>query len=153
MFSVPNGAHLSMVQARILKAEGMTAGVADMLLLHPSADGRWAALAIEFKTAKGKQSPLQKAWQTELEKPGCYRYEVVRSFEQFRDLINNYLREVEEPAEGIKGNLEEIPSNVDLEKELQAFLCNYDYEFDDDAPAYDIAKHFYEFGLNARKEE
>ena len=55
------------------------------------ADGRWAALAIEFKTTKGKQSPLQKAWQTELEKPGCYRYEVVRSFEQFRDLINNYL--------------------------------------------------------------
>lgn len=91
MFSVPNGAHLSMVQAKILKAEGMTAGVADMLLLHPSADGRWAALAIEFKTAKGKQSTYQKAWQTELEKPGCYRYEVVRSFEQFRDLINNYL--------------------------------------------------------------
>lgn len=153
MFSVPNGAHLSMVQARILKAEGMTAGVADMLLLHPSADGRWAALAIEFKTAKGKQSTYQKAWQTELEKPGCYRYEVVRSFEQFRDLINNYLREVEEPAEGIKGNLEEIPSNVDLEKELQAFLCNYDYEFDDDPAPFDIATHFYELGFNARKEK
>lgn len=152
MFSVPNGAHLSMVQAKILKAEGMTAGVADMLLLHPSADGRWAALAIEFKTAKGKQSTYQKAWQTELEKPGCYRYEVVRSFEQFRDLINNYLREVEEPAEGIKGNLEEIPSNVDLEKELQAFLCNYDYEFDDDPVPFDIATHFYELGFNARKQ-
>ena len=37
MFSVPNGAHLSMVQARILKAEGMTAGVADMLLLQTRA--------------------------------------------------------------------------------------------------------------------
>lgn len=152
MFSVPNGAHLSMVQAKILKAEGMTAGVADMLLLHPSADGRWAALAIEFKTAKGKQSTYQKAWQTELEKPGCYRYEVVRSFEQFRDLINNYLREVEEPAEGIKGNLEEIPSNVDLEKELQAFLCNYDYEFDDDPVPFDIATHFYELGKNTKKQ-
>lgn len=40
--------------------------------------------------------------------------------------------------------VEEEP--VDLEKELQAFLCNYDYVFDDDAPAYDIARHFYELG-------
>lgn len=91
MFSVPNGAHLSMVQARILKAEGMTAGVADMLLLHPSADGRYAALAIEFKTAKGRQSEFQRRWQMALESVGCYRYEVVRSFEQFRELIDNYL--------------------------------------------------------------
>lgn len=43
-------------------------------------------------------------------------------------------------------------SEVDLEKELQMFLCNYDYEFDDDAPACDIAKHFYELGLKAKEE-
>lgn len=91
LFSVPNGAHLSAVQARILKAEGMTAGVADMLLLHPSADGRWAALAVEFKTATGRQSPLQKDWQAELENVGCYYYAVVRSFNEFRVLLNNYL--------------------------------------------------------------
>lgn len=42
---------------------------------------------------------------------------------------------------------------VDLEKELQAFLCNYDYEFDDDPAPFDIATHFYELGLNARKEK
>lgn len=56
MFSVPNGAHLSAIQAKILKGEGMTAGVADVLFLHPSADGAYAGLAIEFKTAKGRQS-------------------------------------------------------------------------------------------------
>lgn len=50
-------------------------------------------------------------------------------------------------------SLQQEQPEVDLEKELQLFLCNYDYEFDDDAPAYDIAKHFYEFGLKARKEE
>lgn len=49
--------------------------------------------------------------------------------------------------------LQQEQPEVDLEKELQLFLCNYDYEFDDDAPAYDIAKHFYELGLKARKEE
>lgn len=42
---------------------------------------------------------------------------------------------------------------VDLEKELQAFLCNYDYEFEDDPVPFDIATHFYELGFNARKEE
>ena len=146
-----------MVQARILKAEGMTAGVADMLLLHPSADGRWAALAIEFKTAKGKQSTYQKAWQTELEKPGCYRYEVVRSFEQFRDLINNYLREFEEPAEGIKGNLEEIPSNVDLDEEYKTWWNSIsgkiNVEHIMEWYMHETARHFYELGLKARKEE
>lgn len=93
LFSVPNGAHLSAIQAKILKAEGMTAGVADMLLLHPSADGRYAALAIEFKTAQGRQSARQKEWQAAFEMPRCYLYAVVRSYEQFRDLINNYLSE------------------------------------------------------------
>lgn len=91
LFSVPNGAHLSMMQAKILKAEGMTSGVADMLFLHPSADGQFCALAVEFKTAKGRQSDRQKAWQEALEEQGCYYYAVVRSFEDFRELINNYL--------------------------------------------------------------
>ena len=91
LFSVPNGAHLSMMQARIFKGEGMTSGVADMLLLHPSADGHWCGLAIEFKTEKGRQSQRQKEWQKALESVGCYRYEIVRNFEEFRTLINNYL--------------------------------------------------------------
>ena len=91
LFSVPNGAHLSQVQARILKAEGMTAGVPDMILWHPSADRRHYGLAIEFKTEKGRQSEYQKAFQKALEGTGCYRYEVVRDFEQFRKLLTDYL--------------------------------------------------------------
>ena len=38
-----------------------------------------------------------------------------------------------------------------LEKEVKAFLCNYDKEFDDDAPTYDIAEHFYQLGKNSQK--
>ena len=91
LFSVPNGAHLSQMQAKILKGEGMTAGVADMLFLHPSSDGTYAGLAIEFKTAKGRQSDLQKEWQVALEEVGCYFYAVVRSFDDFRKLLDNYL--------------------------------------------------------------
>ena len=91
LFAVPNGAHLSMVQAKILKGEGMTSGVADMLLWYPSSDGMYCGLAIEFKTEKGRQSERQRKWQEALEATGCYRYEVVRSFEEFRNLINEYL--------------------------------------------------------------
>ena len=91
MFSVPNGAHLSAIQAKILKAEGMTSGVADVLFLHPSADGAYAGLAIEFKTAKGRQSENQKSFQAALEDVGCYCYAIVRSFEEFRELLTNYL--------------------------------------------------------------
>lgn len=50
-------------------------------------------------------------------------------------------------------SLQQEQPEAKLEKELQLFLRNYDYEFDDDAPAYDIAKHFYELGLKARKGE
>ena len=38
-----------------------------------------------------------------------------------------------------------------LEKEVKAFLCNYDNEFDDDAPTYDIAEHFYQLGKNSQQ--
>lgn len=40
-----------------------------------------------------------------------------------------------------------------LENEVKAFLCNYDKEFDDDAPTYDIAEHFYRLGKKAQEEQ
>ena len=91
LFSVPNGVHTSATQAQIAYAEGMVAGVSDLILLHPSADKKYHALCIEMKTAKGRQSDYQKAWQRAVEGTGEYRYEIVRSFEDFKTLINNYL--------------------------------------------------------------
>lgn len=91
LFAVPNGYRTSVSQARLAKEEGLMAGVADVLLLHPSADGQYAGLAIEFKTEKGRQSENQKAWQKALEEVGCYRYEVVRTFGQFQRLLSEYL--------------------------------------------------------------
>ena len=87
-----NGYWTTPVQARIAVAEGLVSGASDLILLHPSWDGRWCGLAIEMKTPKGRQSENQKAWQKELEKTGCYRYEVVRSFDQFKELIDEYLK-------------------------------------------------------------
>lgn len=54
--------------------------------------------------------------------------------------------------EGIKGNLEGIPSNVDLEKEIQRYLCE-ECSSDDEPTITEIARHFYELGkLNAKEE-
>lgn len=99
-FSVPNGLLTSASQARIAVAEGLTKGVADTILLVPS--NGFHGLCIEFKQEEttfraGKavhsrtyQKPEQKEWQRLVEAQG-YRYAVVRTFEEFKTLIRDYL--------------------------------------------------------------
>ena len=65
-----------------LKNIGLTAGVADMTYLS-----RKGAVFLEFKTPKGKQSLSQKWWQERVESVG-YRYVVIRSIEEFQNLLN-----------------------------------------------------------------
>ena len=91
LFSVPNGIYTTEVQGRIAKEEGMVAGVSDLLLLHPSGDGAFHGLCIEFKTPKGRQSDNQIRWQHEVEKAG-YKYVVVRSFDDFLREIASFLK-------------------------------------------------------------
>lgn len=88
LFSIPNGAHVSDVQRRILMAEGMVSGVSDMMLLLPRHG--YHGLMIEFKTDKGRQSENQKAFQEAVERQG-YLYCIVRSCTQFIDVINAYI--------------------------------------------------------------
>lgn len=92
LIGIPNGVRTTERQVAILKAEGMLAGVADLLLLLP-AQG-YTMLAIEMKTDKGRQSPRQQAWQQEAERHGIL-YEVVRSFDEFNYLIEPYMRDYE----------------------------------------------------------
>lgn len=89
LFAVPNGGGRSPVEAAILKGEGVVAGVADLILLE--ARGNYGALCIEMKTPKksSKQNPNQKLWQEVAEKAGN-AYVVVRTFEQFQDLVRRY---------------------------------------------------------------
>lgn len=68
-----------------LKGIGLTAGVADMTYLS-----RNGAIFLEFKTPKGKQSLSQRWWQGVVEDAG-YRYEIIRSVEQFKKLIDECL--------------------------------------------------------------
>lgn len=89
MFAVPNGGARKRIEGAIMKAEGVTKGVADLLLLYPSK--HYHGLAIEMKTAKGRQQPSQKIWQRAIEDTG-YKYVICRSFEDFQTEINAYLR-------------------------------------------------------------
>ena len=91
-FSVPNGGFRNAVEAQFLKAEGSTAGVSDMILLKPSGTGKYSSLCIEFKIESGKQTALQKSWQELAELHGN-KYVICRSFDDFRNEIQNYLNE------------------------------------------------------------
>ena len=90
LFAVPNGGARNSREAAIMKAEGVTAGVADMILLI-SRHG-YGCLCIEFKTKDGCQSASQKEWQAAVEAAGN-KYIVVRSVEQFVNEVKNYLAE------------------------------------------------------------
>ena len=89
IFAVPNGGARCRTEAAIMKAEGVTAGVADIFLLYPS--NGYHGLAIEMKTEKGRQQLTQKKWQEAVEASG-YKYVICRSVDDFIEQINAYLR-------------------------------------------------------------
>lgn len=88
-FAVPNGGARNAREAGIMKAEGVTAGVADMILLTPRHG--YGSLCIEFKTKQGYQSESQKLWQHDTEANGN-KYVVVRSIDQFVNEVKKYLQ-------------------------------------------------------------
>ena len=89
-FAVPNGGARNAREAAIMKGEGVTAGVADMIILIPRKG--YGCLCIEFKTKDGKQSASQKLWQADAEAHGN-KYVVVRSIDEFVKEVRDYLKE------------------------------------------------------------
>lgn len=88
LFAVPNGGRRDASTGARLREEGVTAGVADLILMKPSAQSH--ALCIEMKTPKGRQQESQKAWERAVTAEG-YRYEVVRSLDEFMATVARYL--------------------------------------------------------------
>lgn len=72
----------------IRRSMGVVKGVSDTILFL--ARDKYHALCVEFKTDIGRQSDAQRLWQSKVEAQG-YRYEVVRSLEEFKKLIVEYL--------------------------------------------------------------
>ena len=88
LISVPNGGSRNVIEAANLKRQGLVSGVADLILFVPA--NYYHGLCIEMKYGPGKQSPNQKEWQEAVEKQG-YLYIICRSFDEFKDEIENYL--------------------------------------------------------------
>ena len=88
LFAIPNGGFRNTREAGIMKGEGVTAGISDLILLYPS--NGLASLCIEFKSESGRQSPAQKEWQELIERNGS-RYIICHTFDEFRVQVDSYL--------------------------------------------------------------
>lgn len=75
-FAVPNGGHRSITTATFLKAEGVMAGVADLIILLPN-----RAIFVEVKTDNGSQQKTQKDFQHKVEALG-FDYLIWRSLDE-----------------------------------------------------------------------
>jgi len=71
-----------------MKAEGLTAGVADLCLAVPR--GEYGALYIEMKQKGNYQQANQKEWQKACE-AGGNKYVVCKSIEEFMKAVNSYM--------------------------------------------------------------
>ena len=93
LFAVPNGGRRDAVTGARLKAEGVVAGVADLVLLKRNRC--FGALLIEMKTMKGRQNDSQRWWQSAITKNDEYKYVVCRSYDGFIREVERYLNDTE----------------------------------------------------------
>lgn len=89
LFAVPNGGRRDAVTGAKLKAEGVVAGVSDLVLLK--SNRHYGALLIEMKTASGRQSAHQKWWQQAVCNGDEYKYVVCRSIDDFMREVRLYM--------------------------------------------------------------
>lgn len=90
LFSVPNGGYRHAKEAGRLKAEGVTAGIPDIVVARATA--KYHGLYLEFKTKSGRPSEVQKKIIAKLEFEG-YCVRIVRGADAAWEILMQYLRE------------------------------------------------------------
>ena len=85
IFAVPNGGRRDRVTGAKMKAEGVLAGVSDLIILSSV-----GTIFIEMKTRTGSQAATQKEFQKMVEALG-YHYHVCRSFDDFQQAVEKEL--------------------------------------------------------------
>lgn len=96
LFAIPNGSYKSRGAAGRFHAEGLCAGVPDLLLAHPSLG--FHGLFIEMKVGRNRPSAAQQDWLARLEAAG-YRATVCWGWQQAWREICAYLG-IEEVGNG-----------------------------------------------------
>lgn len=91
LFCVPNGSRRDKITGAKLKAEGVLAGVSDLIFLK--SNRFYGALLIEMKTPKGKQQESQKEWERLISQDG-YKYVICRSVGEFMQEIEDYVKDI-----------------------------------------------------------
>ena len=86
LFSVPNGANTSKRVGAYMRSEGLRSGVSDLCFFYNS-----EMIFIEVKILKGWQNDNQKEFESVVLKHG-FPYIVIRTLDEFIDLINKILR-------------------------------------------------------------
>ncbi len=89
-FAVPNGSTRHILEAMKLKACGLVPGIPDCILMWPVATG------FEFKTSIGALSPAQVKVHAAWAAVGI-EVHVVRSVEQFQQIINDLVNFANKP--------------------------------------------------------
>lgn len=87
-FAIPNGGARSALTGAMLKAEGVVAGVPDLMVAVPN-DG-YFGLFIEMKVKPNRPSKEQKKIISRLEDAG-YKVAVCYCFEEFEQAVTDYL--------------------------------------------------------------
>lgn len=98
LHAIPNEGARTPANGARMKAQGRRAGVADLFFAMPKCfNDKYEStviihgLFIEFKAGKGKQNENQIAFEKAVTATG-YKYVVVTSFDQFKNLIEDYLK-------------------------------------------------------------
>ena len=87
-FAVPNGGSRNCLEAKNLKAQGVTAGVPDLFMAVPY--NGYHGLFIELKSKNGRLSDHQKIWVDNLN-DRAYRAVVCYSLDEAMDAVTEYL--------------------------------------------------------------
>lgn len=87
----PNEAKRSEIQGGFLKKMGMQPGWPDLDIIDKD-----HTVHVEFKTAKGKQSPEQKGMQARIQEQG-HAYYLCRSYEEFIEICHKHFGPERDP--------------------------------------------------------
>lgn len=88
LVAIPNGGSRNVIEAANLKKQGVKSGIPDLVLFVQNE--LMTGLFIELKVGRNKLTENQKKYFELLPKQG-YQVEEVRSFDQFRTIIERYL--------------------------------------------------------------